>query len=497
MPMSITAPTPPPSPDHLQRVYIPHLRTQFQRARPILFTGAGFSVSAKNASAETLPTYREIRQHLWTLCFPGEAFEDDSTLPDLFEHAVQRHRNALSRLLVRLLTVDADSLPQWYKHLISFPWLRCYTLNIDDLMSAASRAFALPRRVRPVSATSPHQPATDNNHPDLLEVIHLNGTLDDLPDHVTFSVTQFADRLSKPDPWYMRFVVDLLSHPIVIIGTRLDEPPLWQHLEYRGARGNRQLGELRPRSYLVTPHLARPRRALLAELNICWLPMTAEQFTADVLGPLEDARIRGLQFLRTHSAGRTSSREVPEVADLAINPTMDTKFLHGHEPIWADLQSGRAIRRDSDDKLWAGITYALQKDSSTLIVVTGTAGSGKSTTLMGTCLKLTAQGERVGWVDRDASLSPHDVLRCIKADGSPRVLAIDDADIYGSSLAAIVKDMFAAHSGILVMLGVFVYRVEARKSAKWCAGLVRMCRYVQYGSRGRQTGRFEGARARG
>ena len=44
---------------------------------------------------------------------------------------------------------------------------------------------------------------------------------------------------------------------------------------------------------------------------------------------------------------------------------------------------------------------------------------------------------------------------------------------------------------------VFVYRVEARKSAKWCAGLVRMCRYVQYGSRGRQTGRFEGARARG
>ena len=53
--------------------------------------------------------------------------------------------------------------------------------------------------------------------------------------------------------------------------------------------------------------------------------------------------------------------------------------------------------------------------------------------------------------------------------------------------------------GEVMVLGqdVFVYRVEARKSAKWCAGLVRMCRYVQYGSRGRQTGRFEGARARG
>ena len=50
---------------------------------------------------------------------------------------------------------------------------------------------------------------------------------------------------------------------------------------------------------------------------------------------------------------------------------------------------------------------------------------------------------------------------------------------------------------VLAKIAVFVYRVEARKSAKWCAGLVRMCRYVQYGSRGRQTGRFEGARARG
>ena len=65
--------------------------------------------------------------------------------------------------------------------------------------------------------------------PEVLEVLHLNGTLDDLPDHVTFSVTQFADRLSKPDPSYMGFVIDLLSHPIIIIGTRLDEPVLCQN----------------------------------------------------------------------------------------------------------------------------------------------------------------------------------------------------------------------------------------------------------------------------
>ena len=172
-------------------------------------------------------------------------------------------------------SVDANALPNWYQQIFSFPWFRCYTLNIDDLAAAADRAFDLPRRVRQVSATNPNAPTTGSNSPEVFEVIHLNGTLDDLPDHVTFSLTQFAERLSKPDPWYTRFV-----------------------------------------------------------------------------------------------------------ADLAVNPTEETEFLLGSEPIWADLQSGRAIRRDSDDHLWSGITSVLQKNTSNLIVVTGTAGSGKSTALM-------------------------------------------------------------------------------------------------------------------
>ena len=65
----------PTSAEDLQRTYIPHLRTQFERARPILFTGAGFSVTARNSSGETLPAYAALQEKLWDLCFPGEAFE--------------------------------------------------------------------------------------------------------------------------------------------------------------------------------------------------------------------------------------------------------------------------------------------------------------------------------------------------------------------------------------------------------------------------------------
>ena len=44
--------------------------------------------------------------------------------------------------------------------------------------------------------------------------------------------------------------------------------------------------------------------------------------------------------------------------------------------------------------------------------------------------------------------------------------------------------------------GVFVYRVRARKSAKWCAASWRMCRYAGHGRRERRRRRFEGTAAR-
>ena len=467
------SPRPDALPDELRRTYIPHLTTQFERAQPILFTGAGFSVAARNLSGTSLPTYDDIQRKLWNLCFPDESFEVGSTLQYLFEHAALRHRFDLTALLTELLSVDAESLPSWYEEIFSLPWFRCYTLNIDNLALAADRAFHLPRQICQVSATNPKVPTTGSESPEFLEVVHLNGTLDDLPDNVTFSLTQFAERLSKPDSWYARFATELLSHPVVIIGTRLDEPPLWQHLAYRGGKGGRQLGELRPRSYLVTPQLDRARRALLAEFNITWINSTAEQFTNDVLSRVGDAKRRGLQALKTRRDREEATSGIPDVTDLAVNPTEPSNFLLGHEPIWADVQSGRAIRRDSDDELWTGINRALNHEAASLIVVTGTAGSGKSTALMTACLRLVAEGHHVGWIDRDSGLSFRDIRRCLREDDAPRALAIDDADIYGASLASFVCEMLGAHERVIVLLGLRSGRVDrtlnptiVKKSAK-------------------------------
>jgi hypothetical protein len=84
----------------LESTYIPHLRAQFERGRPILFTGAGFSMAAKNIEGEHLPSGAKLRELLWPICFPNDAFDDDTTLSDLFDYALRRSPTSCRRFSI-------------------------------------------------------------------------------------------------------------------------------------------------------------------------------------------------------------------------------------------------------------------------------------------------------------------------------------------------------------------------------------------------------------
>jgi SIR2-like domain len=441
--------------NEIEQVLIPHLRGQFERALPILFTGAGFSSGAKNVGNEGLPSYEGLKGLLWELCFPGSRMEDGTSLQTLYEHALLRHPRQLTELLQRTMTVEANSLPDWYRTIFSVAWFRSYTLNVDDLAVAVSRRFKLPRNIRAISATGSATTAMPAEEVPAqgLEVVYLNGTLSDLPDNVTFSVTQYGERLARPEPSYVRLTADLLSRSFVFIGTRLEEPPLWQHIELRRMKG-RQLRELRPRSYLVTPRLDLARQALLAEFNVVWVPMSAEEFVKAILEKMDMASRAGLDLLsRRAGSGRQTPGILPEVAELARQPAQPTDFLLGEEPVWADLQAGRAIARESDEELWKGIQNALARPGPRgIIAVTGTAASGKSTGLMRACLRLAAEGIRVGWVDRESDLSPRDIRAAIRSDDPPSAIAFDDGDLYGTYLSPLIREVALNRRAPLVLI---------------------------------------------
>jgi SIR2-like domain len=247
----------------------------------MLFTGAGFSSSARDGLGLAIPSSEEIAREIWELCFP-EWEQDGSSLTDLFNHALRHHPERLDALLRERLSVCEKRLPEFYERWFSVPWKRAWTLNIDDIERAAARRFRLPRKSETISAlTSPFQREILGTSG--LLFIHLNGCVADGVRHVTFSTTQYGERLAQHDPWYSQFVDDLLHHPFVIVGTRLEEAPFWRSLhESYGGDGNDVPADVCT-AFIVSPKLTRARRSLLEDLGITWLQMSAEEFADEAL----------------------------------------------------------------------------------------------------------------------------------------------------------------------------------------------------------------------
>lgn len=374
----------------------------------------------------------------------------------LYETALLQHRREIAPLITPLLTVDAKSIPEWYATLFSLPWHKCYTLNIDDLDIAVSGAHDLPRKIIASSGMSGKAELKGGN---VLEVVHLNGVLADIPDNVTFSATQYVERLAGEDPVYLQLAAELLSHPFVFVGTTLDEPPLWQHVQLRFSKG-RKMREFRPHSYLLTPSLDKPREAYLSQFNIDWIACTAEEFAKDTLPGLATAAKAGITFLSA-SADKGSLARIPEISQLAIDPREKTEFLLGSEPIWADIQSGRAIERECDKDICDRFTTELKtRGKKCFFIVTGTAGSGKSTSLMRVALDLSNQGKRVGWIDRNTSISPRAIRMELNSEDLPDAIFIDDADIYGAELSPLIRDVVLSTSKPLLAIGIRSGRID-------------------------------------
>lgn len=283
------------------------LARELAGGRMVLFTGAGFSSLARDRQGRRrVPTGEPLADELWRLCFPGEP-RDASSLADLYAHALATRRRRLAALLDRRLRVDARTLPRFYETWFAMPWRRVYTLNVDDLATVTAARFGLGRRLRALSALRDGVEDTMlRADREQLDIIHLNGLVDDGPERITFSTVQYAGRLARRCAFYSQLVRDFAEYPVLFVGTKLDESPLWQHLELSGLRD--QIDETPP-GLLVTQHVTRARQCVLAGLNIRWLAMDVRSFAEEVLAPLRDEVLE--PGLRALDATRARHRAAP------------------------------------------------------------------------------------------------------------------------------------------------------------------------------------------
>lgn len=436
------------------------LRSQISRAQPVLFIGAGFSVEASDITGQKIPDSRQLTEELWMITFPGEKCDTGTRLGDAFFAAKQHSSGRTLEFIRSRLAVDARTTPDFYKTWFSLPWVKCYSLNIDDVEQATIRKFELQRGIISISATSGEPKGIQRSND--LEVVHLNGAVWDKLDDMTFSALDYGGRLASPDPWWTACVADIMSRPVVFVGTELDESPLWQYVQYRLRKGTRGARELRPGSYLVCPNLNRARQKILKELNIDWVSMTAQEFAKSVLADLKSESELGHKELRIQFD--TDKRQsLPQlISDLMSrsSPTR-TEYLMGEEPTWADLQSGRAIEREADKGIYDIAQKILSsKEQSAPLLVTGTAGSGKSTSLMRLGLKLTAEGVPTYWVDEKSNFEIVRLSELVTNSQGPLAILVDDADLWGYLISDWARELPNIRAGVLFGCAIRSTKIE-------------------------------------
>jgi tetratricopeptide (TPR) repeat protein len=380
-------------------------------------------------------------------------------LGDVFLAAKARGESKLRAFIQSRLSVRSDDLPDWYRVWFSMPWHRVYTVNIDDIELAVSRQFHLPRPIRAISATSGRVQGSES--PTALEVVHLNGAVWDELDQMTFSALDYGGRLAVPDISYIQCATDLVSRPVVVVGTELDESPLWQYLESRRGRLRGQR-ELRPGSYLVTPTLNPARAVVLRELNVDLVQLTAKEFAQHGLLALGAASAAGHAALDA-SYQAEQRRSLPRlVSDLALEPAPpSSEYLSGHEPKWTDITSGRAIVREFDTDVYKAARSVLFSSlPASPLALTGTAGSGKSTSLMRLGLRLVAEGITTYWIDESSNIDPYMLRSAIARSLEPVAILIDDADVWGRTLSGWLRELPGLRPRVLLVAAMRSSKVE-------------------------------------
>jgi hypothetical protein len=425
------------------------LKSQIQQGQVILFTGAGFSAGARSVGGIPLPSTGELADALWDVALPGQE-RDGSALGDVYEAGLRTARLATEGVIRDRLTVDPQALDEAYRFWFSFPWYCVYTVNVDNLADAANRAFDLPRPLQTYSALTDATPPPDSSD---LPVVHLNGRLSDLP-KITFSMRQYGERLGRPDPWYELLVRDLRLRPVIYVGTSLDEPPLWTYIEARGEKPSQR--ERRPGSYLVTTEMPVARRVALAGYNITWVQASGENFVADVLAPMSDAAEEGQRAVKQRLSADHSGRILLPLLDI-IDDSMDDEreFLQGREPRWSDITHGYAFERNCD----AALAVRVTDETPNLVVITGTAGSGKSTSGMRLVLEAAARGKRTFVLNPMASGSIREIRAAVKMSGA-EVLFIDDVARFGDSTQDFLADLLGDTPDLCIVTCIRAGRLE-------------------------------------
>jgi hypothetical protein len=357
-----------------------------------LILGAGFSMDSKNAKGP-LPSGDEL-------------LGDLAKATNARKSSLQRLYQLLTPTQVKELITDrfVGAVPgETAKLMGSFVWRRVFTWNVDDVLEnlyKGERAFqrAVPKHFNDVY--------TDPQSLEELFIIHLHGFVGAPERGYVFSRDQYVSQTTKVNPWMTVLTQRMLSEPMIIAGSTLDEIDLDHYLALRTGDSARD-----DRGPSILVEVDDPIATMLREkhglLHFVGYSKDFFEYCKSVLpNPPTPTELIPLATRQLIPAGVSRSTAMSFSADFELVPgvtvpSSSSRFMYGHLPSWGDLEANRDIARPLVSELIVEIEKRLSDPlhHARLLILSETSGAGKSTALRRVAFELAKPLDAASQID--------------------------------------------------------------------------------------------------
>ncbi|EFF92865.1 conserved hypothetical protein [Streptomyces sp. e14] len=322
--------------------------------------------------------------------------------------------------------------PRAAHRVLKSPWWRIYDFTGSDTFAVAvGRDPQLADTVALVNGVQ-EVPGKKKN---VIEVVSMNGTVGEAGGYDFGTVpTQDSDPRNL---WRRQFQTELLNRPVLFMALSPDSPALWDTIamtdRLSGSGGSYP-------GFIVTPASSDANRPRLRRAGLRHIQEAPFDFATRRLNPGHGDLIEGMRSLSQSHAGERRGTGAVQVASLIADvPKGGRAFLEGSEPTWGDIVHNVA----ADLSMVDALDKAAQRDQSgraPIVLLKGSAGSGKTTALMQCAYRFHVRGEKVYWVDRDASV-PRRTIEDQVLEQHVGAVFVDDVDMFGGQAASMLKTL--------------------------------------------------------
>jgi len=364
----------------------------------VLFLGSGASIGAIHPDNVKIPTGTDLAKAIANK-FLGPGFEKRS-LADVAELAMSE--TTISEVQEFVASLFIDYAPcDFHKLIPTFAWTAIATTNYDLILERAYQAVASRRQNLVVFKKNSERVEDKLKTPNSVIFLKLHGCITDINDEnvpLILTPDQYITHLKGRHLLFNRLEEYAYQAPMIFVGHSLSDPDLRAVLLKLD-----QLGQSKPRSYLVAPEITDADMRLWGNRKIHCLRMTFRDFLLELDGLIsKTSRVlsivpRDVEYPIFNKCAISEtvkpsqslltflSRDVTHVGRHYKAAPVDPKeFYKGYFVDWAPILQNLDVRRPLSDIMMSEIFLASEEERPERVdfyMIKGHAGSGKTVIL--------------------------------------------------------------------------------------------------------------------